>query len=322
MKNKIIFSLILLVIIIFALYSYLKHNDEDNIAYGFVDIDTSALTFKRNGQISTITVQAGQQVSKGEILASLNTDELIIQKKQQQANCNALYATLTQMQNGYTQEQIAQSCYTYQALNKSYELATITLKRLDKLHKLKQISNQEYDEAVLNQAISYNQMQAAKASCTDMQKGYRIEQIDNAKYNYEQCLAQLDYLNYQIQEQSVIKAPFTGTVRAKIQNIGDMASTQNTVIELSDNSSKKIIAYFSESQLANIDIKHTSFNVVTQSNQSFKAKLSYISDTAIFTPKNVITNELRGFLVYEVHLLLLENNDNLRDGQSVSVYYQ
>ena len=104
------------------------------------------------------------------------------------------------------------------------------------------------------------------------------------------------------------------------KNVGDMANIQDTVLELSDTASKKIIAYFSESQLALID-KDTNFIIVNQAQDHFEAKISYISNTAIFTPKNVITNELRGFLVYEVHLLLTTANNNLRDGQSVSVYF-
>ena len=320
MKPKIIFSLIAILGISFGIFLFFKSSQQDNIAYGFVDIDTSSLTFLRSGQISDIYVQSGQEVKKGTILAKLNSDDLLIQKRQQIATCQALQASLQEMKTGYTQEQIDKSCYNYKALSNSYELATITLKRLEKLYKAKQISNQEYDEAVLNQAMSYNQLLAAKASCNEMQKGYRAEQIDVAKYKYEQCLAQIDYLDYQLQEQSIISAPFDGFVRSKNKNVGDMANIQDTVLELSDTASKKIIAYFSESQLALID-KDTNFIIVNQAQDHFEAKISYISNTAIFTPKNVITNELRGFLVYEVHLLLTTANNNLRDGQSVSVYF-
>ena len=141
MKPKIIFSLIAILGISFGIFLFFKSSQQDNIAYGFVDIDTSSLTFLRSGQISDIYVQSGQEVKKGTILAKLNSDDLLIQKRQQIATCQALQASLQEMQTGYTQEQIDKSCYNYKALSNSYELATITLKRLEKLYKAKQISN-------------------------------------------------------------------------------------------------------------------------------------------------------------------------------------
>lgn len=329
MSNKIIKIIALIVIamiLAFATYLYTKKNQEQlHQAYGFVEIDSSKLSFLRQGRINKIFVDEGQFVAKGKVLATLDTSDLQILKQQQEATCKSLQARYQELLNGYTKEQQDNACFTYQALNAQYQLALKTYIRLSKLFKEKQISAQEYDEAKLNKEQLLYQTRSAKAYCQELTIGYRQEQIDASFNNYQQCLKETEYLDYQINTESVLKAPFKGLIRSKNLEIGDLGSPNVYVFEISKSNEKKAIAYLSEQQLALIDKQNTKFFIENEAKERFEAQLIYISDSAEFTPKNVITDELRGLLVYEIKLKIKKESNgynNLRDGQSVSVFFQ
>lgn len=51
------------------------------------------------------------------------------------------------------------------------------------------------------------QLDEASAKYKQMLKGYRVEDIEKAQAQYDGAVAEVNYLNYQKNEQSVIKAP-------------------------------------------------------------------------------------------------------------------
>ena len=94
MKKKIaLFTFIILILAgVFGLYKYIVFNKnyaESNAV--FVKSDSlTFLSFKLPGKIERIYVNEGDNVKKGQLLAKLETKELMFQKKELQNNINAL----------------------------------------------------------------------------------------------------------------------------------------------------------------------------------------------------------------------------------------
>lgn len=93
--------------------------------------DKAVLAFRVPGQLNTLDVHAGQQVSKGELLASINPDEYRLIQKQAQAQ---------------------------------YQLIDVQYQRVKKLRKDKVVSEQDYDTAVANRKTAKATLDQATAN--------------------------------------------------------------------------------------------------------------------------------------------------------------
>lgn len=292
----------------------------EKMAYGFVDIEKATLSFLRQGRIDEIFVEEGDTVKKDEVLARLNVDDLNIQRDNQTASCRSIKYNLDELENGYQQEQVDKAYYDYMQAKAQYEMSELTYRRKKPLHDRKVISEHEFDETKIQREQALSQQNSALAYYTQLKNGYRQEQVDSTRQSYAACMKSLEYIEYQIDDQSVIRAPFDGFIRVKYLNVGDIATPSGSVFEISLSHEKKIKAYLSEDQLRYVKMGDE-LTVVNHAEERYKGKVIFISDSSMFTPKNVITDELRGLLVYEVKLLILDQDANLRDGQSVSVLF-
>lgn len=289
-------------------------------AYGNVDIRQSSLSFERPGRIVRLNYDEGQTVSKGDVLAVLDTKDLNYQIMIGDANMRSAKASLDEMVSGYRTEDIKQAAANVQRLEDNLKLATLTNERFQKLYKVRSISAQEKDKAFYSMTQIRAQLDEASAKYRLMLKGNRVEDIEKAQAQYDSARAQVDYLKYQKNEQSVIRAPYDGIIRTRKSEIGDMASPQSTVYELSVTDKKRVRVYLTERQLPLISVGAAAF-ISGADGKKTEGTVAYISDTAMFTPKTVQTEDLRPDLVYEVRVDTNDPDNRLRLGQSVTVEF-
>ena len=161
-------------------YSY-DNDSELNKAYGNVDIRQSTLSFERSGRIKEIMFDEGDKVSKGDVLASLDTQALDHQIAIQEAQCRIQKAGLDETTKGFRKEEIKQAKESVLSLSNSYKLTVLTNERYQKLYKAKSISAQDKDKAFYGMEQIGNQLKEAQAKYNMLQKGNRIEAIEKAK---------------------------------------------------------------------------------------------------------------------------------------------
>ncbi|MGN1282131.1 MAG: HlyD family efflux transporter periplasmic adaptor subunit [Succinivibrio sp.] len=319
--KKIILALTAIAIsCIAALVFTLTSAPDPKKAHGMVDIRQSALSFERAGKIKELLFDEGDCVKKGQVMAILDTDDLDHQIAIQRAKSNEAKAYYKQLENGYRPEEITQAKEAAQALFQSYSLAELTFLRNEKLYKSRSISIQQLDESRLTKEKLYANLKEAKAKVSLLEKGFRDEEILRAELSYEGSVNTLSYLEYQKNTQSVIKAPFDGIVRARHSEIGETVTSQSTVFELSMLDLKRVRVYATEEQLSFIRVGQKARIITVDS--SVEGKVAFISQTAMFTPKTVQTEQIRAELVYEVRIDTKDENGILRYGQSVSVEFE
>ena len=106
--GTLIFIIVILAIAIWLINKD-KKLDQDLTLFGNVDIRQVSLAFEQAGRIQTLSVQEGDKVKKGELLATIKTDALRIQEQQAEAQLNVQKQMIIAQEVGTRPEQIAQA---------------------------------------------------------------------------------------------------------------------------------------------------------------------------------------------------------------------
>ena len=321
MKRLLIFVVFALAALAAAIYFNLDRREEvAHKAYGIIDIRQSSLSFERSGRISALYRDEGDFVQAGDVLAALDTADLSYQRRIQIARCDGLKFSLQKLQSGFRSEEIEMAAANVSALQNALQLATLTNERLKSLGKTNSASKQQIDEAFYSMKRTQAQLQSAQANLRQLQSGYRGEDVGAARANLASCEENLKYLNYQIETQSVLKAPFSGQIRARLKELGDISIPSVGVFELSEVKNKRAKFYLSENQLRFLHAGQ-SVRIIAADGSSASAKVAYVSQTAMYTPRTVQTEELRADLVWEARADFSDDDGSFRLGQPISVEF-
>ena len=324
-KSKFILLVGVLLIAIAAAFLWLSREKDDPdhlVLYGNVDIRQVSLAFETAGRIQSLSVQEGDRVQKGQVLAELNTDSLTIQAQQAQAQLQVQQQTLNEQAAGNRPEEITQAKAKVQSAQAQFENADKQYQRLNVLNRStagQAVSKQEVDAAKSNMKMAEVAVGETKANLELLLKGARTEDREAAKAQYESTKANLDLIDYQI-TQSKLLAPVNGVIRARLQEVGDMTTSNKSVYTIALIHPKWVRVYANEVDLGHINMGAAAQVIRdSQPNQPITGKIGYISSVAEFTPKTVQTEDIRTTLVYEVRIYVDDPNDQLKMGQPVTV---
>ncbi|MGB3533921.1 MAG: efflux RND transporter periplasmic adaptor subunit [Microcoleaceae cyanobacterium] len=181
---------------------------------------TSELSFEQSGLLRSLSVDQGQQVNQGEVMARLDTRQLQAQRQGLIAQKDQAIATLTELQNGPRQETIAatRSRLTQEQarlrelqagprtenidaagsrledLQQQLELAQLQTQRRRDLYAEGAISREDLDQTITTEDSLLARINEAESNLTELQTGTRIEQIQAQQAQVQQVRSQLDEL--------------------------------------------------------------------------------------------------------------------------------
>lgn len=292
MKKSNVVLLVGIVVIAVAVAFWWFNRDQDDAShltlYGNVDIRQVSLAFETSGRIQTMAVQEGDRVQKGQVLAELNTDALTIQAQQAQAQLQVQQQTLNEQAAGNRPEEITQAKAKVQSAQAQFENADKQYQRLNVLNRStagQAVSKQEIDAAKSNMKMAEAAVGETKANLELLLKGARTEEREAAKAQYESTKANLDLIDYQI-TQSQLRAPVNGVIRARLQEVGDMTTSNKSVYTIALIHPKWVRVYPNEVDLGHINMGAAAQVISdSQPNQPITGKIGYISSVAEFTRK-------------------------------------
>jgi HlyD family secretion protein len=104
-------------------------------------------------------------------------------------------------------------------------------------------------------------------------------------------------------------------VLSRPQNPGEITAAGATVVEIGELDSVKLTVYIPEDQYGAIKLaQEVKVSVDSFTGRSFTGKVTYISNQAEFTPRNVQTVESRSTTVYAIEITIDNPNHDLKDG--------
>ena len=290
--------------------------------YGNVDVREVALAFRQSDRIADVLVEEGDKVTKDQVLARLDTDELKIKKSKLQAQVAAQQAVVDKLHNGTRAEDLAEAKSKADEAAAQAEQAKQDLDRAQTAYRNSlglSVSKQDLDAARTKADVAAAQAEAASQSYAKAQAGPREEDVAAGEAQLRALQEEVNQVNYLL-GQAELRAPSDGVIRSRLLEPGDMASPQKPVFKLSLNEKKWVRVYVSEQDLGRI-YEGMEAKVYTDSfpNDPVTGQVGYISSTAEFTRKTVETSDLRTALLYEVRVYVTDTRNRLRMGMPVTV---
>jgi HlyD family secretion protein len=264
-------------------------------------------------------VQEGDHVTRGQLLATLDTTRLKANADKDAADVEAAQKTLTRLLDGSRPEEIAEARAALAAAQATEANARINFVRYNKLSPSGAETKQNRDNAEQTLKVATANRQAAEQALALAVEGPRWEDIAVARAQLASAQAELVYVQQQLKDAELL-APADGFIEDRILEPGDMVTPQTPVLTLDLTEPVYARAYLPERELGRV---RPGMRAVIETDaypgEAFPAWVGFIATTAEFTPKTVETTEIRTELVYRMHVYACNPDGRLRLGAPVSV---
>ena len=158
------------------------------------------------------------------------------------------------------------------------------------------------------------EVQVAEAKLDALKAGPRPEQVALAQAQVSKAEAGLTALQVS-QDQHAVTAPQAGWVVQSRASEGEMAIPGQPLLTVADLRRVNLIVYVPEPDIDTVNVGQT-VNIYVDAfpNEPFAGTVTYISDQAEFTPKNIQTKEERMNTVFAVKIRLDNEDQRLKPG--------
>jgi HlyD family secretion protein len=305
-----------------------RHSDKNEnrlVLYGNVDLRQVDLAFNNSERIAEVLVQEGATVTRGQVLARLDTRRLEPQTATAQAEVEAQQAVVDKLHRGSRPQEIAQAYATVASARADQVNAQQQWTRLTALTTLttgRAISEQDLESAKAALDSARARLVVAEKSLDLSKVGPRKEDVAQGEAQLRANQSELQLLRRQLADSELV-APCDAVVRSRLLEPGEMSSPQRPVLNLAITDPKWVRAYVSEPDLGKIHPgMRASISTDSFPSRSLFGWVGFIASVAEFTPKSVQTEELRSSLVYEVRVFVEDPQDVMRLGMPATVFLE
>ncbi len=176
------------------------------------------------GKVAWIGVEKGDKVREGQVIVRLENDEYRAQLKQATGNLAALEARLLELNNGSRPEEIQVASANLNSAQAELVNAKINLDRMQKLVDEKVGARQQLDDAKAQYDSRLARVASLERTLELVRIGPRKEIAQQVQGQIMQAKGQVDFYQTQLNN-TVIKAPTTGTILERIVEKGEFVTT-------------------------------------------------------------------------------------------------
>jgi HlyD family secretion protein len=283
------------------------------------------------GRIATVQVDEGARVAAGATLVTLATTDIDLALDRARAERAQADAQLRLLQAGSRPEDVAQAEAQVAAASSDRLAAQSELDaaradeaRFAQLLERRAGSEKQHADAVTRRQLAEarvkaaaDRVTAAQAVVARLRAGARPQEIDAARARVSAADAQLAAVEHDRSE-TVITAPGTGIVTARLVEPGELVAVGTPVIVIVDLDHAWASAYVDEPIVPTLRIGQNA-TVVTDAGNRLAGHVAFISPQAEFTPRNVQTADERAKLVYRIKVDVDNAAGVLKPGMPVVV---
>lgn len=266
-------------------------NNEKSDAYGNFEATEVTVSALGQGQILEFIVEEGSVLTKDQVVGQIDTIDLYLKLEQLIKSKEAVSTRIPSInaQIEVQEQHKANLMIDKERIDNLYKDGAATKKQVDDINGALDLINAQIRSLEVQRDATYNEMETID------------KQADQVRESIRKC---------------TIFNPDKGTVLVKFAEKGEVASMGRPLYKIADLENIKLKVYISGDQLPHIKIGQEVEVLVDEdakSNRKLSGRVSWISQTAEFTPKTIQTKEERVNLVYAVKVLV-KNDGSLKIG--------
>lgn len=264
-----------------------------------IDIST-----KTAGRIKEILVEEGSFVTAGQVLATMDTQQLEAQKKQAEASLQRAVISVDTARSLLSQREAEReaAAAVIGQHEAEQDAAERKLARTEQLIRTNTTSLQTLDDDRASAQRARAAVAAAKASlsASDAAIGAAKAQITDAEASVVAAQAAIESIVADIND-STLRSPREGRVQYRVAQPGEVLSSGGRVLNIVDLSDVYMTFFLPTEQAGRIQMGSEVRLVLDAAPQYvIPATASFVADVAQFTPKTVETEEERQKLMFRI----------------------
>lgn len=296
MKTKTYLGSMALFVLLFLASCSNDTNTSD--AYGNFEVKKTMVSAEGNGLLLSFGIDDGQLLEKGQIIGQIDTLALHLQKEH-------LFAQKKATLSGLNDIDAQLAVIDQQKLSLS-----INKDRIERLLEAKAATQKQLDDI----QAQFDLLEKQKAAT----KTQKIRLFDQVKVFDKQ----VDLLNLSIQK-CMIKSPISGRVLNTLAHEGEMIAIGKPLFSIANLDVLDLKVYVSGSMLPYVNIGDEVEVYIDKNeveNQKLSGKISWVAESAEFTPKTIQTKEERVNMVYAVKIQV-KNDGRIKAGMPGEVVF-
>ena len=278
------------------------------------------LGFRTTGRIELISVDEGDRISEGQLLAVLDQQELAAALAAARARAEAAGATLEELTEGFRSEEIEQARAVLRAAERRRLDATRDLERAKNLYEDGAISEQALDDRETVATVAESEMQGASERLRLLESGTRSERISAQRASLAASEAEAERVEALL-EYAQITAPNAGLITIRHREPGEIVSAGAAVLTLMNPDDRWVRIYVRADRVGRLSIGQTAMITAdAYPERTYTGRVVFIASEAEFTPRDVQTTEERVKLVYRVKVRIEgDSSFDLKPGLAADV---
>jgi HlyD family secretion protein len=320
-KRLIIVGIIIVIIIAVLLINYFRNKKDDGALSlsGNVEVTETNIGFKLPGRVMELTVDEGQQVNAGQLIARIDNAELASVVMQYKASLQEAMTRLAELRAGSRVQEIERARASVSALTADLDKAKKDYERADILYKNGAVSASQFEAAQNAYNTRAAQLKSAQETLSLVKEGPRKEDIKAAEHRVQQVKAMLNASEERLKD-TVLFAPISGVILRKNVELGETLSSGTPAFTIGDLENPWVKVYVKENRLGQVKLgQKADAKIDSFMGKIYEGTVTFISSEAEFTPKNVQTEEERVKLVFGVKVKVKNENGELKPGMPADV---
>lgn len=322
--NKKIVAIVLISLLVAAGIGYkvLGKEEKGVTATGTIEVTVADVVPKLNGYMMGLTVDVGDQVQVGQVIARIKRPDLESQLLADQSGLAKANAQMRDLVKGPREQEQQQAKASLSATQSVYDKAKVDLDRYRELSNNGAISHQQLDAAQSSYDVAYNSLLAARAQQSLVNEGNRQDVIEGQRMEVKRYEAIVAVTQSALAD-TVVYSPITGTVLTRNYVNGEYLNPGSAIATIGDTNDCWVKIYISTEQLGLIKIdQKVDVKIDAYPGRVFLGTIKEISQKAEFTPRQSITQRERANLVFYVKVKVDNSEGILKAGMPADVVIQ
>ena len=293
-------------------------NSED-FRLGYVECEEVDVSAKIPGRITRVLVTEGEQVTPGQTLAELESEEIQAKVEQARAGLQAAESQLRMARKGARVEEKEMVRRQFNIAEANLKIVQSTYQRILQVYKEGGVSTQEKETAEFRWNVAREQYEKARTYMRMVDNGARPEQIEMLEARVtagaQKLREALSYLG-----ETVVKAPGAGEVKQINSQAGEIVTAGFPILSVLE-PKRYVIFNLREDEFNQLKIGDSLKVEIPAAGETLDLKVYYIAPLANFA-RYESTHEKGSWDVktFEVRAEVPESLQALRPGMTVKIF--